>query len=356
VVYEALHTKISAMRSGFLKYEDFLELSRAKSIEALGEQISALKGYADALHTSGGETLNRHFIERGLLRLLFDDYKRLHEFSADIAFRNYLDAFFMDNEIRVIKMMLGMVLDERADEVSPDEFGGQMGGKYMPNVAKLSKSKNMEEFIENLAGTRYYNPLIRIYNPQTTVFQLEMQLDLFYYLNLWRQNARFKGKEAAAVKEIIGTQIDLRNIMWVYRFNKFYSFEPEEIYPYLIPIHYKLKARDITALVTKGAIENQEMLSEGLPFKYKNVFSENTSLEFDYYKRMSRVYKKALKENKSPVITATAYIFFKELEINNLTTLTEGVRYQLAPLDIMKHLYYPEGFAPHFDDNPSAAV
>jgi V/A-type H+-transporting ATPase subunit C len=330
------------MQARFLKHKDYADFSALKTVEEVGGRINGLAGYANTLRAPGGEALSRHSIERNLLRSLFGDYERIHKFSADIDFRNYLDAFFMDNEIRVIKMLLGMVLDERTDEFSPEEFGGQMGGKYMPDTNRLAKSRNMGEFIENLSGTRYYNPLIRIYNSETTVFQFEMQLDLFYYLNLWRHTKMLKGKERAAVEGIIGTQIDLRNIMWVYRFKKYYSLKPEEIYSFLIPIHYKLKARDLTALVHQGGAWNQEALVEGVIPYYKNVFSEDMTLEFCYYKKMSRVYQKARKENKSSVISAIAYIFLKELEINNLTTLTEGVRYELTPSDIMKHIYYPE--------------
>lgn len=345
--YAALNTKIYAMYSRFLQYTDFEELSSMKTVYDVGRRIKGFKGYANVLQGLEGKRLRRSPIERNLIRSLFDDYERIHKFATDSNFRGYLDAFFMDNEIEIIKMILCMVLDERTDEYLAEEYSIQINGKYMPDMARLVKSKNMGDFIENLNGTRYYKPLIQIYGRDTTVFQLEMQLDLFYYMNLWEQCRRFTGKERKAIEHIIGTQIDLRNIMWVYRFKRYYSLEPELIYAFLIPIHYKLKASDINALVVQKNLETQDVLDEALIPQYRNVFRESTTLEFDYYKKMSEIYRTARKENKSSVISAISYIFFKELEINNLTTLIEGIRYQLKPKEIMRHLYFPDGAPPN---------
>ncbi|MDR1689868.1 MAG: V-type ATPase subunit [Clostridiales bacterium] len=340
--YAALNTKIHAMHSRFLSYEDFEKLSGTKSVIEAGRHIKQLPGYAGVMRNLEGERLKRARIERSLNLSLFDDYMRLHKFVTGYKFCKFLEAFFMDNEINLIKIILGLVLGERTEDFSQEELLNEKVSAYMPNLSKLINSKTISGFMENLSGTSYYKPLMRIYNRDATIFQLEMQLDLFYYMNLWDKRKLFTGSERRAIEHIIGTQIDLRNIMWVYRFKRYYSFTPESVYAFLIPINYRLKAQDLVNLVSQKDLENQNVLNKVLISRYKNIFNEATSLESGYYQKMESVYSKTFNATGSGAVFAMHYLFLKKLEIDNITNIIESVRYGLSPQECMKHIYYPE--------------
>jgi V/A-type H+-transporting ATPase subunit C len=340
--YAALNTKIHAMHSRFLSYQDFEKLSGTKNVTEAGRQIKALPGYANVMQGLEGDRLKRARIEQSLSLSMFGDYLRLHRFVTDYKFCKFLEAYFMDNEINIIKIIMGLVLGERTGAFLPEEFPSGKISANMPDLSKLINSKTMAGFLENLNGTSYYKPLMRIYNRDTTIFQLEMQLDLFYYMNLWDKRKIFTGRERKAIEHIIGTQIDLRNIMWVYRFKRYYSFTPESVYAFLIPINYRLKAQDLVNLVTQKGLDNQDVLNSVLVSRYKNIFKEAASLESGYYQKMSSVFSKTFKETGSGIIFAMQYLFLKKLEIDNITNIIESVRYGLSPQDCMKHIYYPE--------------
>ena len=42
------------------------------------------------------------------------------------------------------------------------------------------------------------------------------------------------------------------NLQWIYRSKKYYHMTPADIYALLIPVHYRLSRREISALVEAG--------------------------------------------------------------------------------------------------------
>ena len=87
------------------------------------------------------------------------------------------------------------------------------------SIDALVTSKNVEQLVDNLAGTEYYEPLKKIREMETaTLFDYDMALELYYFTTLWKRQKRLlKGKELKLYARDCGTKIDLLNLQWVYR-------------------------------------------------------------------------------------------------------------------------------------------
>ncbi|GHU73874.1 hypothetical protein FACS1894188_00530 [Clostridia bacterium] len=339
----AFNTKIQAMRKHSLTRADYENLSRLKSVDEIGRKIREFEGYRGIFgETSEEEETHRMPLERNLVLSLLLDYKKLISFATDYTIKAHIDAFFMSNEIKIIKLIMGIVRDQTTHGYTADDFKPQITGKSPVDVDKLFASRRLDEFVENLRGTVYYAPLSRAYSAEATMFELEAQLDIFYYMHLWKQRQKLGRNERRAVERVIGTQIDLRNIMWVYRFKRYYNVAPELMYSSIIPVTYRVKSAQMNNLVEHRNMPNQDVLSQGLCAPYNDIFKEYTTLEYDYYQKMLNVFRTAEKDGKSSVVRALSYLFSKELEITNLTTLIECIRYSLTPEETMKRLYLLE--------------
>jgi len=114
-----------------------------------------------------------------------------------------------------------------------------------------------------------------------------------YYLNLWRAAKRLDRATGTIIQHIVGTEIDLQNILWVYRLKNFYKLYGERVYSYLVPIRYRINApvfaemvecRDVNALLLALA-----------DTKYGRIFGDFENTEEKLRNAMAQLYKKEAK-------------------------------------------------------------
>jgi len=96
--------------------------------------------------------------------------------------------------------------------------------------------------------------------------------DLQYYLTLWRGIRALNKPDFSAMQRILGTEIDLQNILWVYRLKRFYEISGDEVYGFLIPIRYRLSGDIFAQIVACKDISCLQ--AEIAKTIYKDVFED----------------------------------------------------------------------------------
>lgn len=341
-IYNSLNSKIKAMKSHLLTNEDYYNLSNIKTVEDVAVKLRDFEGYEKYLSDINVYELRRNLLERRIRISLYEDYFKIYNFVNNYELRKYLDGLFMRNEIHIIKLLLCIIYDDKNIYYSIPEVKDIFNNKNKFDIAKLINSKSVREFIENLRNTKYYNILERVYDENCSLFDLELQLDLFYYMNLYKIKNKYLRKKVDrnVMSSINGTEIDLRNIIWIYRLKTYYNLEKTLIYTQLIPIHYMLTNENINNLVESKSFE--EFKHELEKTRYYNVFKNTGIAEKGFNEKMNLIYRKERAKYPNSISEVVSYIHFKEIEINNITTLFEGIRYSLAPNDILKYLTLPE--------------
>lgn len=66
------------------------------------------------------------------------------------------------------------------------------------------------------------------------------------YMVLWRKAKRLN----IAHQRILGTEIDLQNILWIYRLKRFYQMFDSRVYSHLVPVRHRLAEEVIEKMVT----------------------------------------------------------------------------------------------------------
>ena len=335
--YSGINAKIHAMRGKLLTDADYERLSRADSVESVVRVLSDHPAYRKAMSDIFNVEIHRDIVEQKLLLSLSDDFRRIHRFITEQNIKSYMAAFFLSFELNIVKLLLCMVYDERDIGYTVPELNLLIGTELKIDTAKLKASKNPEEFIHNLKGAGFYSMLTDALTSQSSLFEIEMQLDLYYYMNLWTQQNEILDKKNRTVMEAInGSEIDLRNIMWVYRLKKYYNLNDARIFAYLIPISYQLEREQLMKMVKCRTIG--ELSAEIANSPYGPVFTDQNDLEKAYYKRMSKLYRDNAASHQESLAFTVSFVYFKELELKNLTSLLEGVRYRLKSSDIMGYL------------------
>ncbi|MCL2461697.1 MAG: V-type ATPase subunit [Defluviitaleaceae bacterium] len=336
--YDGLITKIKAMRGRMLTMGDFETLTGMKSVNEIGKKLQGFPGYQDALSQLTDADMHRNVLERKLVLALSEDFSRIYSFITSFSIRAFLDGFFMNMEISVIKLLLCMVYDERDIVYTLPELSRLISKKFRVNIQGLMDAKTVPEFIEALKGTPYYGVLSGHYEEGSSLFEMETQLDLYYYMHLWElTDENLDKRNRRIMKDIIGTEIDLYNIVCVYRLKSAYSVENEKIYSYLIPIQHKLDQKQLAAMVESR--DAQELTAAIDATAYRQAFARFSSTNNVFHGYMLKTYADAAKKYPRSLAGTMGYIFGKQVEISNLTTAMECVRYGLGQDEIMRRLH-----------------
>lgn len=163
---------------------------------------------------------------------------------------------------------------------------------------------------------------------------MENELDKLYFEKMMKTAKKHNQNLA----DMIGKQIDLNNIMWIYRVKKNYHFSKEQTQHVLIPICHKLKKSELEKMLeANNEKEMKEVLQKTFYAKYIH-FENIDDLEQQVDQYLYEVYKKHFRGNIFDISAIYAYINMIEQENNDILNIVEGIRYHLSKEEIQRKL------------------
>ena len=189
----------------------------------------------------------------------------------------------------------------------------------------------MEEFLRALLGSRYEKLFERLLRDETMSQTARIvQIELFYYETMWKCKNQLKDAAMRTIcTQLFGTEIDWQNIMWLYRAKRFYHQKGEEILCDLIPVSYRLGMEEKRALAESETMEAfAQILENTAYFKGKDALAAIGD-EVTFPQIMEKIYGRLCKKYPMSLAPVFKYLYDKEQEIDKLTTILEGVRYQI---------------------------
>ncbi len=343
VEYSAVAAKLKAMYSKILTDSDYEELLTKKSVKDVCAYLKSTDSYREVLEKVSEYDIHRGQMEILLEQELVNEYVRLYNF-VDHKKRALLEFWFIRYEVEFLKREISYIYTHEArssDEVNQSKFDAffethtKINGEIMRNATSLS------DCIEACKDTPYADLLQRAENLDADFFSIGMMLDTYYYMAIWSTiNRSLDSKQAVLFKRLIGTKIDMLNLMWIYRGKKYFDFPDEIIFTYIIPVRYKLTEEVIRQLVTAdGAERFMDMVNTvtvyGALFEH---CSEGRFPEENYRYIYNKLSKNIFVNHSESMVAIYAYLNLKEVELNNITAITEGIRYSLNTEAILEHI------------------
>ncbi len=337
--YTAITTKIRGMHGKLLKKDDYMTLSYMTQQSEIVSFLKRHPGYQKLLGEVDETTITRTEIEGLLNSAVYEDFNKLFRFS-NLTQRKFLQIHGITYEVAVIKKYL-----RRAFNVS--ELHQEIGDEYRVFLNKHSKldlealqaARTLEQFRESLDGSRFYRPLKLLEGiNEPTLFDYETELDTFAFITIWQEkNKLLNKKEQKTLEQIYGQQFDLLNLIFVFRYKKFYDLPAEQIAPLLIPINHRLKPEKIRMLLaTDSEDEFWQVVGTTYYAKYLKDFRSEGQLEELYNRLMDEVIQKRAKEEPYSAASIYAYLHDKEKEVALITRLIEAIHYGREVVQIQK--------------------
>ena len=205
----------------------------------------------------------------------------------------------------------------------------------------LAGAGNMDEFMTALKGNEFYAPLQSVYeNGNGLLFDYGMALDLYYFNQIWSVRKKlFKGNDLDEITKAYGEKFDMLNLQFILRSKRYYKMEPAAIYAQLIPVNYKLKKEEITAMVEATSREEGEQIFNRTWYGRKYQQMNLISMEELYNSLLRTVLEKEARKDPYSVAVLYSYLYHKEHEVNRLTIALECVRYQVDPDEAMHYVH-----------------
>lgn len=338
LTYSGITTKVRAMESRLISEEQFREMAALEDVRSAADYLKQLPAYAEIFSDLDDSKLHRGYIEQLLTQSEYRDFAKLYRF-ANLEQRKFLDLYFIHYEITIIKQILRHVAGHQATVLDLSMFQDFFDKHSSIDLGSLSQAENLPDFIERLSGSPYYHLLARLAdNGQVTVFDYEMQLDLFYFKTLWNIRSKVLGKKEQGILEAcFGCRLDLLNIQWIYRAKQYYALSAADIYALLIPVNYKLRHAQIQQLAEAETTDGfYAALSETWYGRLRDAdLNAQPNLEALYHQILNRIYYQTSRRHPYSIAVLDSYLYFKELEMQKIITTLEGIRYGLGASEIL---------------------
>ncbi|ACL70692.1 V-type ATPase subunit [Halothermothrix orenii] len=342
ISYAGVNAKVKALFGKMLSEEDYNNLINQKSVQDIFDYLYQNTHYREYLEELAGVEIHRRQLERTLKKNFIRDFKAILRYLTG-PIRDFFKFFLIKFEIEDLKMLLRTSLIEHDEEYLKNTLV-YMGIYEDISLDRLTSINNYHDLLEVFKGTQYYDTLERFeerYMKDKNLFPIEMTLDFNYFIKLAQLVRRLRGEDYRIIRDLLGTQVDLLNIQWIYRTKRYYNLNTEEILNYTIPIHYRLSAKDLKNLSQSS--QEEEIFNYLSKTDYDELFSpvaHDKSILFEKY-FLSYLLKKAYHtkiSGTSNVGVIISYTFIKEYEIRDIITVVEGVRYSLRSEDIKNYL------------------
>lgn len=332
----ALSAKVHAMTGKALGDADYDILMNMRSVPDVASYLVENTGYASAFKSVSPTALHRGGLERLLREQLNTDIKRMLPFMSQGA-KKFMTVQPLGEGIEKIKICLRLIHIGHREQI-PEYMSALSGGRVVLTSAALSEIDSIDGLIEALRGTPYYKALEMFYGraERQKLFNLEMALDTYWAGLLYKYAKKYLTKdEAKAAIRLYGTEIDLENLTFLMRCKRTFDMKDEEIYAGIIPKYYRVREATIAKIVKSESYDAAlSIIAEETP--YGQAFSKDDRfIEKRRDEYIAKLQRRIGSTSGYSVMSAVCYINRRRVEINNIVSVIEGIRYGLEP-DMIK--------------------
>lgn len=336
--YASQSAKIHAMKSRLLTEDDFAQLVNMQNVTDITAYLVNNTVYKEVLGPINLSDVHRGQVEVLLYHSVIADSIRIEKHLGGNN-KKVFRFFYRRHEIEDVKKMLRTL--QMGKPLSELDQSTLFISKYSRiNFTESLAAKSINGLVESLKNTNFYGilkPLVQADN-KIDIFAAEMALDLYYYQRTSKQiNDMGLGKDKLLLREMFGLDQDFKNIMWVYRARKFYNLSREMMIRYIVPNFYKLKLEDLTLMIDASTDEDFLKII-GKTYYGKVVDFSAPYIEVQFLNFMYQRQRYMMRTNEFTIAPVVGYIYIKELEIQNIVNIIEGIRYKIDSDTIANYL------------------
>ena len=341
--YALVNAKVRSRLSTLLPIETINRLAETRD---LSEFYSALGGTVYEKIFSRPEIT---FDPRVGERLLLEQEVEWHsELLKDVrgAERELVAHFLEKYEIENLKTVLRIREGKR-------DLGemNYMIRKDLPNqlpYQAIAEAASLEDALSLFAGTPFLSAAhvyLDDYEDRQTLFPIEIGLEIDYYKRLQERVECLGKRDRRIARELVGLEIDQKNISWLIRLKFYYDVPVGELFDYNIPggarisrdrLRQAFKAETMRGVLQAALEQSYSRIADFL-IKEEQL-SKLYLLEIILWNYLIVEARRALGGFPFTIGTILSYLVLKRTEIRNIITILNGKVYKMSRGEIDSHL------------------
>lgn len=325
--YGALKGKISAIKYKMLKKDDYNQMIKKDNIIDILNFLKKNTLYEEVLKDFKKEEVHRGDFEFYLKKGYLYEIKKMMKFMS-FKEKKFYKSLFLRYEVEDLKIILRAVA--RKEEINLVRQNLLRINYYGLDYDELLKSKTVQQLVSKLHHKPYY-PYLRNLEDEDEdrmEFHMEMNLETLYFRELVDKSKFLEKKDEKIIRDIIGVNVDLINLQFLYRAIKYYKITAEEILNYTIPLGKYMRINKLKSLAYTKTVE--EFLKEIKTSKYSYIFKDDDlNIETNQLRFLASFLAKMSKKNTFTIAEVIEFIHFLEFEVKDIISIIEGVRYDI---------------------------
>jgi V/A-type H+-transporting ATPase subunit C len=340
----AIMTKAKAMYGSHLTMIQYRELMNKRSVSEIAAYLRSETQYGDVLKEINPGTIHRGQLEYLLRENRFLQYRELMRYNtaANTAYYHY---FIAEIEIEQILRMIRLL-----NMGTPEQYVLQYPRfveRYISfRMDRMAKAKSFDDMLEVLEGAPYPRQLAGLRPKPGELIdytRCETALYNYYYATIEKTVRRcFRGETRNQLNGIFQVHVELINIRNIYRLKKYFpNASPDISQKSFVSAWRRVPSTDMERLMAAGG--ETDFFAAFNQSRYAKYF-EREDFEFIESRIKSIRYQSAKRHlhfTSNAPVAFTAYMTLCEIELGNIVSVIEGVRYNVAPAEIQKILIMP---------------
>ncbi len=335
----AILSKARAMYGRCLTKENFKDLLACQSVGEVAAYLKSHTAYNKTLAGINENDIHRGQLESKLKQKLFEDYASLcrYEISVGEHFSQYL---IMRSEIEQILHSI-LLLEAGKPEEYIFAMPMYLNRHTHINLSALSQIKSYSDLLDALSHTPYYK-LLEKFKPVTGVpinyTGIENALYTYLFKNVFDVIDKYtRGETAKQLREIFNSYVDLVNYVRIIRLKDSYQASPDFIRSSLLPFG-NISKRLLTEMIEA---DNEAKVTAAM--NKTLIGKRSLKIDHTYIDEFPNIVKYMTSRHDihfstHPSVVMFSYTFIMQVELTDIITIVEGIRYKMSPDEIAKLL------------------
>lgn len=331
-IYRATVASVRAIYGNRLRPQQYRMMMSMHTVPEIAAFLKQTDAYRQLLADMEPSVVHRGYLESVLRRAVFQQYLhfcRLEQLQNTPFFRFVI----MDYEIRELLKAIQLLPQHNNSYIT------QMFSWLSPytcfSLEELAKADSYEKILEAVKHTIYYThlkPFLSDAEEDFSYFSCEIALRAGYMQHLMDETKRvMKAKNRDALLDLIREQIDLINLINAYRLKSVFRTDQATLRSLMLPIRGNLSTRICSALYDAPDAESFRRIlmntRYGRMLGSPGELPHHLQMEHCFQTLRCRTARNALRFSDHASVSLYAVHYLQQVEVDNLTTIIEGIRY-----------------------------
>lgn len=325
--YGFINAKVRAMRSRLLHESMYRNLISAKDEKDFLNLLSQTryKGQVENLHTQPTE-MAEYLLEKEEI----EEFKEIEAYTKGHS-KKFFKMLLSRYDAEQFKILLRFWHAQKKEiDLSLFQFVA-----YPISPETVLEAKSMEEIVKSMDKTPFSPALtkaIPLYEEQKTLFPIELAIDRTLFESIWKTGDRLHRIDRPIVHRLVGLELDLKNLDWIFRYRTYYKIALAEIRDWLLPYGFLFRPEQLVEWANSNRFSEAWRIAFHLSdfsFEEESTASSLDALEHFLYRVLLEEARRAFRALPLSIGTLLGYFYERRIETRNLKMIFMAKRYQL---------------------------